>query len=251
MRFVSIPIAYFVFVYLAFIVEAAWSAFLIEYVVFQVLGFLGANSDDLTWEHLIPGSGSRPRPDVPGQRVFGTPGSHIAAGPFGATQSQLGEKGEKEIGRILNTWAQKYPEARVFHGVRFSPGKNTGDVDHIVLVGDRLILIDAKWWAYGNYTWAHNGEILRDGQSFPGGNVHMLNALNLWRAYLPSLKMSTVIALAQPDSGRYTVTETGKPSTSITLTTGRDLTRLLDDAAAKASGPTSDKLVTRIRNQMF
>lgn len=43
------------------------------------------------------------------------------------------------------------------------------DVDHAVLCGKRLVLIESKIWLPGHYETAEDGRLLRNGRPFRGG----------------------------------------------------------------------------------
>lgn len=47
---------------------------------------------------------------------------------------------------------ENVPAARIFHGLSW-PGTNDVDIDHVVLVGDRVAVIDSKYWTKGHYEW--------------------------------------------------------------------------------------------------
>ncbi|MCC2313280.1 nuclease-related domain-containing protein [Cellulomonas xiejunii] len=40
----------------------------------------------------------------------------------------------------------------MFHALRW-PGTDSADIDHAVIVGDRLAIIDTKNWKSGRYYW--------------------------------------------------------------------------------------------------
>ena len=60
------------------------------------------------------------------------------------------------------------------------------DTDHILIIGEEVILIDTKKWKKGLYTLSPKGEVMRNRKPtpFPGGKVRMRGAVELWRKYL-------------------------------------------------------------------
>lgn len=157
-----------------------------------------------------------------GVNTYGVPGGHIAAGPFDAKSSELGARGEKALGDMLNEIAKNYPtQMMVFHGLRFSPGEDGADVDHAVLIGNKLIFLDAKSWKYGNYSWEpvayanimnHKPTILRDGMHFDGNEPHIGEACVKWQRYLHYEVGRTIpayIVFCQPNQSAYTVDNKG------------------------------------------
>lgn len=124
--------------------------------------------------------------------IWGIAGNNISgsASSFGITSALAGQKGEMIVGGELEKICRKYPQVRVIHGLRFNPLARNGsraDIDHLVIIGNLVFLIDAKLWQRGYYSWSSqyfDSEVLRNGASFPGGIVHMNNALSFWRTYL-------------------------------------------------------------------
>lgn len=83
-------------------------------------------------------------------KEWGTPGN-VSGGRFGAG-ADAGNAGERATAVQLATWFAQVPAARVFHGLRW-PGTEHSDIDHAVLVGNRLAVIDSKNWRTGRYWW--------------------------------------------------------------------------------------------------
>lgn len=166
-------------------------------------------------------SASEPsRPTAPmrvlpnGSKIYGEAGAHIASSNFGEIQKNAGSDGEKKVGAALEQFAAAH-RCVVAHGLQFKPGRNGADVDHAVLLGDRLFLIDAKLWAYGSYCWAPDATVWRDGAAFSGSRVKMADAVTLWRAYLASMpvQVQSRICAAAPNAARYSFDNSGAPVT--------------------------------------
>jgi hypothetical protein len=91
--------------------------------------------------------------------TFGSPGSiGSAATPFGADEVRAGVRGEVSTARLLDLLLD-IPGVNVFHGLRF-PGSETADVDHAVVHGQTVYLIDSKQYRPGVYSWGADREIL-------------------------------------------------------------------------------------------
>lgn len=118
------------------------------------------------------------------QQVWGVAGGHIGSNTAFGDKARIGAQGEKVFGNALKALVNEFPFVRVFHGVCFTPGVRGADVDHIVLIGRNVFMIDSKNWAPGRYDWHFDGQVLRDSAPFPGGEVHMDAALRKWRDYL-------------------------------------------------------------------
>ena len=63
-----------------------------------------------------------------------------------ASNARVGAAGEKVLARMLNAHAE---HAEIFHDLRV-PGSRV-NVDHAVLAGNKLLLIDTKVWKSGTY----------------------------------------------------------------------------------------------------
>lgn len=136
-----------------------------------------------------------------GRRSFGVPGASLSWGFDEAASSDLtaGMEGEKQISKILDEFvnSEDYPHALVFHSVRW-PGSE-GDTDHMLLIGDQVMLIDAKRWkSKRKYSVTSNGNIMRGTVAFPEGNVKMLPAMATWKKVLGARVHGTV-AIAQEE----------------------------------------------------
>lgn len=111
-----------------------------------------------------------------GGPVFGTPGGSLAEGAASgwsanAGVARAGRAMEVEIGEMLNRRAREHGVA-VFHDLGI-PGARGGNIDHAVLGGRRLVVIDSKAWRPGLYatiggrTWRSPGDVERDGSGRP------------------------------------------------------------------------------------
>lgn len=81
---------------------------------------------------------------------FGTPGSHLEA-TFGQTGA-IGAEGEKMTARVLDdTLLTSFAGAKAFHSCSVMEG-NDADVDHIVVFGNKVALIDSKVWRQDSYS---------------------------------------------------------------------------------------------------
>lgn len=78
------------------------------------------------------------------------------------------------------------------------------DTDHVLIIGNQVILIDTKRWRKKRHYTISNGKkggyppgiVLRSGRSFPGGNVRMRGAIYRWLEYLNSeASISAVVVI--------------------------------------------------------
>lgn len=135
--------------------------------------------------------------------VFGTAGGSVAgtSDKFGADRARIGHRGEEVVGRRLDELVAARPDSWLFHDLKWPPTTNTrANIDHAVLVGSQLVLIDAKRWAPGVFTRDINGFALRDGSAFPSADKDvMASAIQHFQAWLPGLNV-TAVTVATPTS---------------------------------------------------
>jgi hypothetical protein len=118
-------------------------------------------------------------------RVFGTPGaSLVTAYDLDSGARDAGIQGEQRVAQELERLAAQYPNMYVFHSVKL-PGR-IGDIDHLVVQGDKMMLVDSKNWkgnaAYNVYASDEDGDrITRDGSDFVGGEIHLRRQIEDWQ----------------------------------------------------------------------
>lgn len=144
-----------------------------------------------------------------GKRNFGSSGAsltHQIYNPIyqdtgiNASLATIGLQGEHATTKVLKKWIADKPAAIIVDSVhlqgagkeKFNEETGTlegGDTDHILIVGNYVVLIDSKnWKGKKKYGVSERGEVLRSGKPFPGGKVHTREALYLWRKYLRPYK---------------------------------------------------------------
>lgn len=148
-----------------------------------------------------------------GRRHFGRPGASLTQLDDPERKGQLPEgwkhevvdialSGEEETSAMIHEWMTDKPNVVLFDSVHIKgSGKEEvdeetglieeGDTDHILLVGNHILIIDSKKWKGGkdedhaiNYIQNDKGEVQRFGKTFPGGKVHISSALRMWFNYL-------------------------------------------------------------------
>jgi len=85
-------------------------------------------------------------------RIIGTPGINIEGAIWAVSgrASEIGAAAERRTGAALNRLAQT-TGATVLHGLVFGRGKTSFDVDHAVVTGTDVYLVDSKCWRPGAY----------------------------------------------------------------------------------------------------
>lgn len=141
-----------------------------------------------------------------GRRYFGSSGASLTHQAFNVdyannnkinpTLAKIGLEGERDTTTVLKKWIADKPNAVLVDSVHIRGwGKEEvdeetgiidgGDTDHLLIVGNEVILIDTKRWkGKRNYSVGDNGEALRSNKPFPGGNLHMRQAIHMWLNFL-------------------------------------------------------------------
>jgi hypothetical protein len=140
-----------------------------------------------------------------GIRYFGSSGAsltHQASNPdyidkgVDPVLARVGLEGERETTLVLKDWIADKPNIVLADSLHIRGwGKEEvdpetgvidgGDTDHVLVIGSEVILIDTKrWYPKANYSVGDSGEALRSNKPFPGGNLHMLQAIHMWLNYL-------------------------------------------------------------------
>lgn len=141
-----------------------------------------------------------------GARYFGSSGASLTHQAFNPeyieknkidpTLAKIGLQGERDTTTILKKWIKDKPVAVLADSIHvLGAGKEEvdeetgmiegGDTDHVLIIGSEVILIDTKRWKKkANYSVGDNGEALRSNKAFPGGNLHMRQAIHLWLNFL-------------------------------------------------------------------
>ncbi|MGH3094719.1 MAG: J domain-containing protein [Streptosporangiales bacterium] len=100
---------------------------------------------------------------------YGTPGT--------GTQADNDAVGQR-IGADTVWMLTALPGTRVFHGLRI-PGRS-GTLDHAVVCGRRVALVNSRYWEPGRYAWTPHCTLLRDGKHFAGGDVRLGDAVSAY-----------------------------------------------------------------------
>jgi hypothetical protein len=100
--------------------------------------------------------------EIIGRTVHGVPGRGLSVGRFGE-RAEIGAEGERRTARLItDSVLPAIPAARLINGLRW-PGSEHADLDHAVIAGNRIALIDSKMWADGAYWW-DNKQLFRNGR---------------------------------------------------------------------------------------
>ncbi|GDY31186.1 J domain-containing protein [Gandjariella thermophila] len=166
-------------------------------------------------------------PEIRARRVFGRP---APARIFGASVRHPHEARRELAVRLTADLLARYvtdiPSARVFHQVTW-PGTEFPEVDHAVLCGHRLVLIDSMIWPGGRYTVDRQGYIQRDGKSFGGGALVLGEAARAFQLLLPRLEVRGVV-LVWPETSDAAASSTWE-GTDVAVTGAEGFVREVGD----------------------
>lgn len=164
--------------------------------IFVVLAVFQVGVPLLAREYAASAKADRAVPlSVRQQRVFGRTGTALAGVRGWRRESvESGLLGEALTGELLANYVTRIPSARIFHSLQW-PGSATADVDHAVLCGKRLVLIDSKRWPPGDYTYVADGSLLRAGRPFLGSDIRLANAVAAYQRLLPRCDVHGVVLI--------------------------------------------------------
>jgi hypothetical protein len=127
------------------------------------------------------------------RRVFGSPGQ------------EEDEVAERLTADLFARYLTRIPGVRVCHGLAAEEGSVFADLDHAVLCGHRLVLVESKSWLPGHYEVDASGEVLRNGRPFRGGTVNLPERLATYRALLPDVEIRGALLIYPARAGAITV----------------------------------------------
>lgn len=126
-----------------------------------------------------------------------------------------GIDGEKKTSKLLRNWMLNKNDVVLIDSItlplsNFEPeidgdeGQlDLGDTDHLLIIGDTLVIIDSKnWKAKTNYKFTEEGEILRNNNSFPGNKPRINECKYLWQNYYDDVlirKVEAYICISAPE----------------------------------------------------
>lgn len=100
-------------------------------------------------------------------RVYGTAGGSLVGTPSWAANAgaaRNGAAGERRTAAVLDRVARSSGVA-VLHDLRLPAGKYLANIDHVVVSGSHLLVLDSKQWQPGTY-WTLAGRTFRGWHRF-------------------------------------------------------------------------------------
>lgn len=161
-----------------------------------------------------------------GRRYFGSSGAsltHQISNPIYEDKgidtglAKAGLEGEHKTSRLLLDWMKDKDNVVLVDSVHlksygeeiFNEDTGTfegGDTDHVLIIGDLVIIIDSKnWKGRRRYAVREDGEVIRSNKPFSGGKVNTLRASKLWAEALRPHR-ATVSSIINISSDKVEVT---------------------------------------------
>ena len=128
---------------------------------------------------------------------------------FGKPEAE--QPGQQLTAELLVQYFTRMPGVRIFHGLSL-PDSVFTDIDHAVLCGHRLVLIEAKRWLPGHYTGDENGKLWRNGHRFRGGSTRLPESVAAFEELLPDVDVRGVLLIYPSRAGQVSTTEIGDAS---------------------------------------
>lgn len=125
---------------------------------------------------------------------------------FGRPGTDADQWGERLTAELLERYLTRLSSVRIFHGLAW-PGSVFADVDHAVLAGRRLVLIESKTWLPGHYGADEDGTLWRDDRLFRGGATRLPEAIAAYREFLPGVEIRGALIVYPSRAGEITTEE--------------------------------------------
>nr|WP_246381976.1 DnaJ domain-containing protein [Prauserella isguenensis] len=126
---------------------------------------------------------------------------------FGRPGTDDDQIAERRTADLLDRYLTRLPGARIFHGLAW-PGSVFADIDHAVLCGRRLVLVESKRWLPGHYSTGADDVLQRNGRRFGGGGSRLAEALDVFDELLPGVDVRGALVLYPSRAGTITVAPT-------------------------------------------
>jgi len=109
---------------------------------------------------------------------------------------------------LLVQYLTRMPGVRIFHGLSW-PDSVFNDIDHAVLCGDRLVLLESKRWLPGHYTGDERGALWRNGHRFRGGSTRLPDSVAAFQDLLPDVDVRGVVLVYPSRAGDVSTADLG------------------------------------------
>ncbi|WP_156756288.1 J domain-containing protein [Actinokineospora pegani] len=114
---------------------------------------------------------------------------------------------ERLTAELIARYPGRLPGAKVFHGLS-RPDSVFADVDHAILCGHRLVLVESKLWLPGHYELDDDGALWRNGHPFRGGQTSLAETVATFAEMLPGVEVRGALLVYPSSDAELTVDET-------------------------------------------
>ncbi|WP_136612220.1 nuclease-related domain-containing protein [Sinomonas albida] len=184
-------------------------------------------------------------------RIFGTPGQiREAAARFGQGPAEAGARGEESTAALLELLLC-IPGTMVFHGLQF-PGNVDADVDHAVVLGNVVFLIDSKLYRWGSYEWRSAGfrDLIVRSDGYGRGTANWMHtAAERYQAMLGD--HVAVIPLVMIHGRNTSVGPERASAHGVHMLTARDAMESLGNTLAHGAGESANVAAVRLMVSML
>jgi hypothetical protein len=168
----------------------------------------------------------------------GRPGASLSISSLDAERVAKGQVGEQSTSEGARGSIDK--RAILFNSLIHPNHQQLGDLDHALLIGNRLLLIDSKRWRAADYS-ASQGNALRDGEPFDGGNISLGKWLSIMQQEVgPSVFVEGFVVLTGRGSR---IRGAGELSKGVRLTTLQDFQEMTDALALENNSLPSAQVI--------
>jgi hypothetical protein len=137
--------------------------------------------------------------------IYGTAGENLKDGHTGLDEARraAGRPGEVATATVLRQFEAVHPEVAVFNSLQVPSRTMTADIDHVVVAGNRVWLLDSKRWKPGFY-WTCGSWHMRGLRKVPhAGRETMGIAARAVKGYLgPGAVVETPIVIVWPSRAK-------------------------------------------------
>ncbi|PWW57054.1 J domain-containing protein [Actinokineospora spheciospongiae] len=123
---------------------------------------------------------------------------------------------ERLTAELLARYPGRLPGARLFHGLS-RPGSVFADVEHAVLCGHRLVLVESKLWLPGHYELDADGSVWRNDHPFRGGHSTLAETVAAFAELLPGVEVRGALLLYPSRQGAVSVDGTAVAGVSLSV----------------------------------
>ncbi len=180
--------------------------------------------------------------------VYGHAGTGLGDATWAANEAvaRVGAKGEAKTEAVLNHLAGRYKDIAVLHDIVVPNGRGQRyNIDHAVVAGKNVLLIDSKAWAPG-FLWTFAGKTRRGMQSFPAADKGSVKAArqDLGQLLGGGARFLTPLVVVWPTNRRKKMSTWAAKFPGARLVNEHQLTRQVRALARK--GPADGSIVAQL-----